>query len=95
MKYFSSFNMYTHFMTLGLLIAAPLVSAHSVTSTAMEDFGGNGTGLGVVSGGVNSQARHFLIPICWAISYGSREPGSCLGSPHHPFVLVSQELERL
>jgi hypothetical protein len=48
--------MYTPFLTLGLLIAAPLVSAHGLISTATGNLGGNGTGLGVVSGGVNSQA---------------------------------------
>jgi len=41
---------------LGWLIAAPLASAHGLISTATGDLGGNGTGLGVVSGGVNSQA---------------------------------------
>jgi hypothetical protein len=49
--------MYTsHFVALGLLIAAPLVSAHGLIASATGDLGGNGTGLGVVSGGVNSQA---------------------------------------
>lgn len=49
--------MYTSlFLALGLFIAAPLVSAHGLIASATGDLGGNGTGLGVVSGGVNSLA---------------------------------------
>jgi hypothetical protein len=55
-EYFLSFNMYTSFLALSLLITAPLISAHGLVASAVGDLGGKGQGLGVVSGGVNSQA---------------------------------------
>jgi hypothetical protein len=49
--------MYTsQILALGLLIAAPLISAHGLIASTTGDLGGIGTGLGVVSGGVNSEA---------------------------------------
>jgi hypothetical protein len=48
--------MSTSFLVLGLLIAAPLVSAHGLIASAVGDLGGKEQEPGVVSGGVNSQA---------------------------------------
>lgn len=43
--------MYTSlFLALGLFIAAPLVSAYGLIASPTGGLGGNGTGLGVVSG---------------------------------------------
>lgn len=56
-QYFDPFKMHcSHFLVLGFFFAAPLVSAHGLIASATGDLGGNGTGLGVVSGGVNSEA---------------------------------------
>lgn len=43
-------------LAFAVLGAAPLASAHCLISAATGNLGGNGTGLGVVAGGVNSQA---------------------------------------
>lgn len=49
--------MYTsYFLSLGVLIAAPLVPAHCLITAASGDLGGNGTGLGVLTAKDNSQA---------------------------------------
>jgi hypothetical protein len=56
-EYRNPANMHTsHFLVLSWLVAAPLVATHGLIASATGDLGGNGTGLGVVSGGINSQA---------------------------------------
>ena len=47
----------SYFLACGLIIAAPLVSAHGKIASAVGDLGGKGAGLGILAGAANLNSQ--------------------------------------